>query len=901
MMKKILSLALALMMLLSSVNFTYAASSYTDAEQEYINKVTAVNIMKGSNLGLELDRTLTRAEAATILIRLRGVSGLTGDLPKAETKFADVPATHWASGNINRAVEMGLVQGIGDNLFAPERLVTVAELVTMCVRAVGAGPAVELMGTKWPVNYMNFASEADITKNVYNSYTEQATRLTTVLLIGNTLEAKMWKYNSVLGQDRGMVETDDTILDSILKVRVYENAVITEIDLRDRTLSFEYEDGKTTRTASYSVDSNVNLAGYIRGLEVNVWYSTTQKDIILLAKPESTKRTVVSFESIESFVGINSNTGKNVTGVKLEINGKVKEYSFANSGEYIYNGTSKTWDYSVVGKDITDISFSALDDVKTNASGKIVLDGNKVKTMDTTVYEHVIVVERVSGETIYANTDALDNSGNTLNLKDKDLLIVDQDGNEIEISDVRKGDTILYVITSGSPAKYRLMVLDNVVEGAVKMVGTSYIRIGSKTYDIDDCILTRAEFKNMEINSEDEVELYLNVAGKVVGIKRVEGDVSTSYGIISYARSLKNKYGEIALELEVTYFDGNTTGTKELDLKKTDNKINKISNSSLEFGTTAEANGLGQALLGMAVKFRNGSKIEVEEVAFDIDVDVNSGDRATWVAAEDKLDAFKAASFDIDRNRVTGTGLSQTVRTNSLTKIAILKPGTGTDAQYKVKVEFADWDSLKSATYSGTDYFVAVAQNSTTGVVPGLVACLGNASLSKDYTANFGMVKAISNPDRNDLVTITIITSDGREKDFTIDESDLSGKGADIGMLMEYTASGSKLQDVDFTAEEAGRYQVNRFSSNTVKVAKIPNAAIEGDLISSTEVLDLSENILYVKSDAPSRDWYRMVEGYQDDIETISISNTDEITDLGTDVKLYINSNNEIAIIWYQR
>ena len=52
-----------------------------------------------------------------------------------EGQFADVPATEWYASEVASAFELGLMNGTGGGLFAPDGDVTVAEAITMASRA----------------------------------------------------------------------------------------------------------------------------------------------------------------------------------------------------------------------------------------------------------------------------------------------------------------------------------------------------------------------------------------------------------------------------------------------------------------------------------------------------------------------------------------------------------------------------------------------------------------------------------------------------------------------------------------------------------------------------------------------------------------------------------------------
>jgi plastocyanin len=62
--------------------------------------------------------------------------GFTGETPASPT-FPDVPQDHWAYGYVEGAVKHGLVKGYPDGSFQPSGKITIAEVLTVIVRAQG--------------------------------------------------------------------------------------------------------------------------------------------------------------------------------------------------------------------------------------------------------------------------------------------------------------------------------------------------------------------------------------------------------------------------------------------------------------------------------------------------------------------------------------------------------------------------------------------------------------------------------------------------------------------------------------------------------------------------------------------------------------------------------------------
>lgn len=117
-----------------------AATAFSDVGQEHehadaIQHVNSTGLMVGYGDGtFQPDKTVTRAEMATILCKMLGEDK---DLKKDGTVFSDVPVSHWGNGYVVKAVELGFVSGYGNGKFGPDDTVTYEQAVTMLVQALG--------------------------------------------------------------------------------------------------------------------------------------------------------------------------------------------------------------------------------------------------------------------------------------------------------------------------------------------------------------------------------------------------------------------------------------------------------------------------------------------------------------------------------------------------------------------------------------------------------------------------------------------------------------------------------------------------------------------------------------------------------------------------------------------
>lgn len=104
------------------------------AAKNDISYVIQANIFNGTDKGFEPDATMTRAMFATVLGRIYETKvGALTEYPGA-SKFADVDYKSWYGDYVHWACGAGVINGVGDNKFDPERAVTKQEMAVMLFR-----------------------------------------------------------------------------------------------------------------------------------------------------------------------------------------------------------------------------------------------------------------------------------------------------------------------------------------------------------------------------------------------------------------------------------------------------------------------------------------------------------------------------------------------------------------------------------------------------------------------------------------------------------------------------------------------------------------------------------------------------------------------------------------------
>ncbi|MCC5911822.1 MAG: S-layer homology domain-containing protein [Clostridiaceae bacterium] len=180
-MKKIVVFLVSLALIFNIGFATVAATTDVQLIGEFLRDLKLYRGYEDGSLGLE--RNITRAEFATLAVRIVGKEGVVNS-KKGATAFKDVSADFWASGYVNVAVEEGLIQGYTDGRFQPQGHITYAETLAVLIRILGYED--EIQGS-WPNNYINKAKDLGITKGVQHSANKVISRGDIGVLIYNSL------------------------------------------------------------------------------------------------------------------------------------------------------------------------------------------------------------------------------------------------------------------------------------------------------------------------------------------------------------------------------------------------------------------------------------------------------------------------------------------------------------------------------------------------------------------------------------------------------------------------------------------------------------------------------------------------------------------------------------------
>ena len=549
-MKKVLSLVLAFAMILGSFAFAFASDFPDVPDNEYfsepVNVLSGLGVIGGFPDGtFKPEKEVTRAEMATMVVNALGMT-VTG---QADTKFTDVPKSHWASGFINYATSVGFVAGYPDGSFKPDDPVTYDQALTMIVAAEGY-KAESLPGT-WPGSFVNKAKSLGMLDICSTTGTANAPREDIACFLYKALTNKI-----------GYTDKDGAFHENLDKDGKATDTMISRLG------GTPYNGGNpfvVDGTQTSDIDLNKYFGAYITAYAAK---DDTSK-IIAVAEVKS--------EFIEGKLNDGRTTIKGDSEYKVTSNTKDVDFTYFENGEI----GSKTWKTATVKK---------------NLIFAVKLDGAKVAE----VYS---AQEWTPFVTFRAASDIQEELEDDQTLNGGSCSFVLDDDDEIDASefimvgktalaDLAENDVItVYLdgVTSGDVAK--LEVSTATVEGEItKMTSAkdAYTIAGTK-YDVAKDALPAVTGANVE----DEGTFYLNYAGEIFDYEATK--TVKHFGVVLDTGVDVGRYSSKAFFLKMFIEDG-TTAELEVDASATGKMATYLNDKDSdgkfdEWGTTKPAAG----------------------------------------------------------------------------------------------------------------------------------------------------------------------------------------------------------------------------------------------------------------------------------------------------------------------
>ncbi len=560
--KKVLALVVAVAMI-ASMGLVASAASYSDVASN-ASYADAVNLL--SNLGIitgyedgsfKPANTVTRAEAATMIVRMLG---LADSVEMGETMFTDVAADNWASGYVNVAVANGIVNGMGDGTFAPNGEVTYGQIVKMIVCALGYEPVAQANGGWNGGGYILAGSKAGFTKGVSGTADAAASRATVAQLIYNALEVELMDQKSwstgINGSTFEVLE-GQTILTEYLGLEKVEGVVVetylsnvADYDADANTVTLVVTKNSKDADAEdimYEVGETFDFvvtdayAASLLGYTVTAYAGENEDDenaIFAIAEKAGKNSTVVV--DTEDIVEFNEETikywksSKATTEADIETFVKCGKDNEVEVENYqVVNGFN-VYDEESDVEDILDV-YATLEEITLLDNDG---DGNFEFIFATIPSDNAVefVVDEVSEEENCYYVDPEEGEGIEIDYEDEDkIYTVVKDGAVVDASAIVEGDVV--TVLDPDLAIVTVYVSSNVVEGAVEEIDDEYYVINGKEYKLT----TIADVTAPDAGAEGL--FYINASGKIAALDLTSDGANADYVYVIDADVSKGDFG----------------------------------------------------------------------------------------------------------------------------------------------------------------------------------------------------------------------------------------------------------------------------------------------------------------------------------------------------------------------
>lgn len=257
----------------------YASNTFYDTRgtkyEGVVERMAKLGIINGmSETTYAPNRSVTRAELAKIIVKMKGIEDYAEDVEYRKL-FSDVKADDWFYPYVTVAAELELVNGYEDGTFKPNKEVTYAEMVVILLRYLGYTRISEDSPNGWYWNYIVRMREIELNDNVGEfNYTAPAKRGDVAMFAWNALITDRW---AIISENENDGFTYTYSKEAPLEMyfgdyRFLDNETIS---------SLAGEDGKAgvvVNNVIYTTSEKVPL--YVLGGKVTALYDEEEEELI---------------------------------------------------------------------------------------------------------------------------------------------------------------------------------------------------------------------------------------------------------------------------------------------------------------------------------------------------------------------------------------------------------------------------------------------------------------------------------------------------------------------------------------------------------------------------------------------------------------------------------------------
>lgn len=456
--KKAVALLLAVCLMLS-----FGVVTGAEGFDRVRSQLEGLGLMQGYEDGTfgEND-ALTRAQMATIVARILQVEGLN----VGSNSFSDVSENHWAYEAINTLSGMGILNGMGDGTFMPDKDVNCFEALKMIVTVLGYEQFAKELGG-YPSGYTVQAGKLGLLKGV-NAEDNTITRGDVATILYNALSIKplggyftqnypvaTYTLYEVLTESKNLVRFTGVLTETA-------NASLT-------TIEPALKDGYVI-IGGIRLKTDILMDEYL-GYELIVYAQVDDN-----SRPTELKRFTVSSNTTVVSANADSVTWSGNTAIIEDAEGSEEELKVLANPKTLYNGRLAS--ISADNRDIFYGSYTFIDN-----------DADTVADVLRIDEAQSFIVDKVNADklTVYFKNNATLNGKRAVVLDDtideKTVTILDKEGNTIAASDIEPGDGItLFASTDSNYVK--AVISKDSVSGKITATSTNGIQIDDVEYQL---------------------------------------------------------------------------------------------------------------------------------------------------------------------------------------------------------------------------------------------------------------------------------------------------------------------------------------------------------------------------------------------------------------------------------
>ena len=495
--KKSISLLLVFILL-----FSASISASAEIDTSVLERVSGLGLMEGYEDGsFGEEDELTRAQLCMIAARLLQMEGVKG----TSNPYTDVAEDYWARDVIATLSNLNILNGVGDGIFAPDKNVSFSEAAKIIVCVLGYSEQAEEMGG-YPFGYIAQAGALGLLKNV-DSQSDAITRGDVAQIIYNALNVKptgeffLKNYNKL-----------QFTLYEILKEAgdlVQFSGVLTETAASSLSNSEpNLKDGYVI-VGGIKLETDIPMDEYL-GCALNGFAYVDNA-----GKPYKIKSFALDDENIITNVDFEDLSWDGDIATVYTDSDKGEKYKMSDEVKTIYNGRLAS-----IPDSERNIFYGSYKFVDNDGNGYVdVLFINEAQSF---------VIEKVNSDssTVYFQNRATLNGRNAVVFdsedEDRDVALVDKDGNEFSVDDLKE-DMALTIFASSDNKYIKAIVSDEQVTGTVSAKSDKGVKIDGKIYGLSK---KPDGSTNIDPDVNDDGTYALDYYGKIVSNV---GTVQSSY------------------------------------------------------------------------------------------------------------------------------------------------------------------------------------------------------------------------------------------------------------------------------------------------------------------------------------------------------------------------------------